>query len=144
MPSSKINIQSKSEFLEWYKIKIKLISSNNKPEAIDLSNTKPKDYKKTIWFKTGITLATGEAFDLYEKHKCEKGVFEKIIKELGFKKSDRPYLSETINDNPKSTDKNKNTFANKVKLQYLHKHLTENNMNFGTEFLKKYNEIEPD
>lgn len=45
LPSSKINLQSKSEFLEWYKIKIdllektKLISSNNEPNAIDLSNT---------------------------------------------------------------------------------------------------------
>jgi len=46
LPSSKINKQSKSEFLEWYKIKInglepiKVNSSNNETEVLDLSDTK--------------------------------------------------------------------------------------------------------
>jgi hypothetical protein len=104
--------------------------------------TNNKDYKDTIWFKTGIPLATGEAFDLYRKYKDDKGYFESICLELGFKKSDRPYFSETINDNPKATDTNKNTFANKGKLQKLHKHLAENQLPFGDEFLKKYNALE--
>ena len=103
--------------------------------------TKAKDYKNTIWFKTGILLANGEAFDLYKKYKNEKGYFIRICKELGFKESDRPYFSETINDNPKRSS-DKNTFADKGKLQKLYKHLKENGLEFGDEFLKKYNALE--
>ena len=33
----------------------------------DTTPTKVKDYKNTIWFTTGIPLATGEAFDLYSR-----------------------------------------------------------------------------
>jgi hypothetical protein len=97
--------------------------------------TKVKDYKDTIWFKTGIPLATGEAFDLYRKYKKDKGHFTKICLELGFKDSDRTYFSSTINDNV--TDKN--TFTSKDKLQKLHKYLFENGLQFGDEFLEKYN-----
>lgn len=104
--------------------------------------TKAKDYKDTIWFKTGIPLATGEAFELYRKYKNDKGYCKKICLELGFKETDRPYFSETINDQPRATDKNKNTFADKGKLQKLYNHLTENNMPFGAEFLKKYDALE--
>jgi hypothetical protein len=105
----------------------------------DASKTKKaKDYKDFIWFKTGLKLATGEAYDLYNKYKLDKGHFAKICFELGFKETDRTYFSSTINDN--ETDKN--TFTDKDKLQKLHKHLTENNLPFGTEFLEKYNQIE--
>lgn len=145
-------IKSWNKIINFLNETFKLISSNSEPEAIELSNTtqieniylgqptKAKDYKNFIWFKTGIPLATGEAFDLYRKYKKDKGHFTKICLELGFKDSDRTYFSSTINDNV--TDKN--TFTDKDKLQKLHKHLTENNMNFGTEFLKKHKEIEPD
>lgn len=104
--------------------------------------TKAKDYKCTIWFKTGIPLATGEAFKLYRKYKNDKGYYKKICLELGFKETDRPYFSETIIDQPRATDKNKNTFADKGKLQKLHNHLTENGLEFGAEFLEKYNALE--
>ena len=110
-------------------------------QRINSSSTQAKDYKKSIWFKTGIPLATGEAFDLYRKYKNDKGHFKKICLELGFKEGDRPYFSETING---TTDNDKNTFANKDKLQKLHKHLAENGLEFGTEFLIKFNAIEPE
>ena len=126
--------------------------------AIQLDNTstpkKVKDYKDTIWFTTGIKLATGEAFDLYEKYKNDKGHFTKICSELGFKESDRTFFSTTINDiKPKVVfdnkgkklpleKNNKNTFADKDKLQKLHKELTEKNLPFGAVFLEKYNQIE--
>lgn len=110
--------------------------------TVNINNTstikKADDYKDFIWFKTGIKLATGEAYDLYNKYKLDKGHFTKLCLELGFKESDRTYFSSTINDN--ETDKN--TFANKDKLQNLHKHLTENSLPFGAEFLEKYNQIE--
>jgi hypothetical protein len=102
------------------------------------TNDKLDNYKNTIWFKTGIKLATGEAYELYNKYKKDKGHFTKICLELGFKKTNRPYFSETINDN--STDKN--TFADNNKLQKLHDHLRENNLKFGAVFLAKYNQIE--
>lgn len=117
---------------------------NIKTEIIDLSDNvatkKVKDYKECIWFKTGVKMATGEAYALYNKYKLDKGHFIKICLELGFKETDRPYFSDTINDN----NSDKNTFANKDKLKKLHKHLTENGLTFGTEFLKKYNQIEPE
>ena len=120
-------------------IKILEIQSESTFNINDASKTKKaKDYKDFIWFKTGLKLATGEAYDLYNKYKLDKGHFAKICFELGFKETDRTYFSSTINDN--ETDKN--TFTDKNKLQKLHKHLTENNLPFGTEFLEKYNQIE--
>ncbi|MBC7525908.1 MAG: hypothetical protein H7239_15915 [Flavobacterium sp.] len=103
------------------------------------TNKKVKDYKKEIWFITGIPLATGEAYNLYYKYKEDKGHYTKICLELGFKESVRSFFSSTITDN-KNT--NNNTFANKDKIQKLHKHLTENHLPFGAEFLNKYNQIE--
>jgi hypothetical protein len=108
----------------------------------DSLNKKTKDYKQFVWFKTGIPLATGEAFHLYNKYKDNKGVYAKITKELGFKQTDRTYFSTTIGDFKKAKDSNKNTFACNHKLIKLHKHLVENNLPFGTKFLEKYNEIE--
>ena len=117
----------------------------NKQEVPILNNTsttkKYKDYKKENWFLTGIPLATGEAFDLYEKYKGDKGHFTKICLELGFKESDRTFFSTTINDSKKVISNN-NTFANSDKLKKLYKHLTENNLPFGAVFLEKYNQIE--
>lgn len=144
------------EYLQLYKV-----ANNNKqpkqPEATDLNTTsktkKPKDYKKHLWFTTGIPLATGEAFELHRKYKGVKGCFERICEDLKIVKG-RPYISTTLNDTkPKEVfNKNgiklpmrindKNTFADKDKLQKLHKELTEKNLPFGAEFLEKYNQIE--
>lgn len=149
------NRQSKTKFKEIIEnliieINNDYVAYNQKTEVTEIINTtstfdktKAKDYKNENWFKTGIPLATGEAFDLYRKHKNDKGVFEIINKILGFKKNDRTFFSSTINDN-QTVVNNNNTFAFKTKLQKLHKHLTENDMNFGAEFLIKYNEIEPE
>ena len=137
------DINLRGAFIKWYNITLNELEPKN--DAPELNNNtapkKVKDYKKFIWFKIGLTLATGGAFELYSKYKNDKGHFKKICLELGFKESDRPYFSETING---TTNNDKNIFAEKDKLQKLHKHLTENNMNFGTEFLRKYNQIEPE
>ncbi len=117
------------------------IELNDLSEATAIEkNRSTKDYKKYIWFKTGVKLATGEAYDLYEKYKSDKGHYTKICLELGFKKTDRTYFSTTIADTSKQSDKN--TFANKDKVQKLHSYLIENNLPIGTEFLKKYREFE--
>lgn len=120
-------------YYELLDLKEKIIDSLKPIEAI----TKQKDYKDMIWFRTGLKLATGEAYDLYRKYKNEKGHFVKVCEELGFNKTDRPYFSDTINDN----NSDKNTFANFDKLKKIHSYLTENNLNFGNEFLEKYNQI---
>lgn len=112
--------------------------NEREPQKTEITIPIAKDYKNTIWFKTGIKLATGEAFKLYSKYKLDKGHFTKICLELGFKKTDRPYFSDTINNNTSD----KNTFLSNDKLQKLHKHLTENNLPIGAEFLEKYNQIE--
>lgn len=152
------NYKVKANFIQSYVFDIRLYFEykelvnklNNKKESLKIGakpqqsenndlRAKPlKDYKNFIWFKTGILLATGQAYDLYNKYKKDKGHFTKISLELGFKDTDRPYFSSTINNNKND----KNTFDNKDKLQKLHKHLTENGLNFGAEFLKKYNQIE--
>ena len=116
---------------------VKLYSQDKETKNLGLTGNEVKDYQDKIWFKTGVKLATGEAFDLYDKYKLNRGHFTKICLELGFKQSDRPYFSATIQNN----DSDKNTFANKDKLQKLYKHLTENNLNFGTKFLEKYDRI---
>ena len=130
--------------IEIERLKSKTITKNNhiltesKVITEALTIKKANEYKDTIWFKTGLKLATGEAYDLYYKYKLDKGHFTKLCLELGFKVSDRTYFSSTINDN--ETDKN--TFTDKSKLQKLYKHLTENDLPLGTEFLEKYNQIE--
>jgi hypothetical protein len=125
--------------IEIERLKAKIHFKNNSINN-DFVEKEAKDYQETIWFKTGIKLATGEAYQLYNKYKFDKGHFTKINLELGFKPTDRPYFSDTINDN----DSDKNTFANKDKLKKLHQYIIDNNLNLGTEFLKKFNEIEPE
>jgi hypothetical protein len=132
------DINLRGAFIKWYNITLNELEPKN--DAPELNNNtapkKVKDYKKHIWFTTGIKLATGEAYDLYNKY--NKGHFKKICLELGFKETDRPYFSDTINENTGD----KNTFANPDKVKKLHQYLTENNLNCGAVFLSKYNQIE--
>lgn len=125
------------EYPYYKELESELYPEDKENENLGLKGNEVKDYQDKIWFKTGVKLATGEAFNLYDKYKLNRGHFSKICLELGFKESDRPYFSATIQNN----DSDKNTFANKDKLQKLYKHLTENNLNFGTKFLEKYNQI---
>jgi hypothetical protein len=129
---------NKRVYPEFYENLISLKEKNNPIYIEQPTNEKTKNYKNEIWFKTGITLATGEAFNLYTKYKNDKGHFTKLCLELGFKKTDRPYFSATLQNN----NGDKNTFASKDKLQKLHKHLTENELNFGVEFLIEYKKLE--
>lgn len=85
---------------------------NTKTE-IDLN----EKYTHTIWFKIGLTFATGQAQELYEKYKEERGHFTKIATQLGFKETDRPYISETINN---STVDNKNIYSSPEKLRKIY------------------------
>lgn len=123
-------------YIDFLKIKQTEIET----ETSDLSNkNKPKDITTQKWFKTGIALATSEAFQVY--HTIGANRPTEICRKTGVHESNKTYISATIND---SSDNDKNIFNSVKKLKALHKHLTNNNLPFGTNFLKKYNEIEPD
>lgn len=134
----------KLKFVEkWIKDKKENLKVTIQPEAIDLSDTtttekKVKDLTIQKWFKTGIALATGEAFEIYKKI---GNLPTEICRKIGVPESNKTYISATINNLP---NKDKNIFNSDDKLKALYKYITENNLKFGTDFLEKYNQIEPD
>lgn len=82
---------------------------------------KPED---TTWFKVGLTFATGKAQALLEKYKLGKGQFvkghfTKITEELGFKKTDKVYFSQTFNN---TTKDNKNIYSQSEKILQIFKY----------------------
>lgn len=92
-----------------------------------------KNFKDRIWFKVGLKFATGEAQNLYEKYKLEKGHFVKIALELGFKKSDRPYFSSSIGNSIRG---DKNIFSTNDKLLKIRDHCLSNKISICEDFLK--------
>lgn len=104
----------------------------------EIKNHTEKDLTTQKWFKTGIALATGEAFEIYRELGANNPT--EICRKIGVPTSNKTYVSATLTDK----DENKNLFSDPKKLKALHKHLTENNLHLGTEFLEKYNQIEPD
>lgn len=96
-----------------------------------------KEKKGEIAFLTGLKFATGEAQELYKKSKIS---FEKLAIDLGFKDTDRPYFSATLNNNKGIKNLYKNT---KVVIQ-IHDYCTKNNIVMCDEFLSNYNQIEPE
>lgn len=90
-----------------------------------------KNYKNFTWFKIGLKFATGEAHQLYNKYKNKKGHFKKITLELGFKETDRPFISETINN---TTQNNNNIYSNIKKMKKISTHCAENKINTCDKF----------
>jgi hypothetical protein len=89
-------------------------------------------------FKIGLKFATGEVQDLYENLKNGKGHFLKICLELDFKKTDRPYFSETINKNKSA----KNIYLNKKVMLLIKEHCVKNDITMCSSFLEEIEEIE--
>jgi hypothetical protein len=91
------------------------------------------------WFEAGLKLATGEAFEIYKENKNQKDYksFNEITKLLKINIKQRPYISDTINNN-----KHKNIFKDKKKMKILFDYISENNLKFGENFLDAYNKIE--
>ena len=104
-----------------------------KPE-IDLD----EKITRTTWFKIGITFATGQAQELYEEYKQEKGHFTKMAIKLGFKETDRPYFSETINN---STTGNKNLYSNPDKLKIIYAYCQVKNIEVCPDFIAQIESI---
>lgn len=95
--------------------------------------------KSKIWFKVGLFFAKGEAQELYEKYKSERGHFKKITLELGFKESDRPYFSETINN---TTVSDKNIYSDLTKMKKIRNHCKKNNILISEDFDKNFNALQ--
>jgi hypothetical protein len=127
------------------KIKIesieKLNEINKDTQNIDNTNKSKKDLSTQKWFKVGIALANGTAFEVYNKQKAKNNInFTEICRQIRVLESNKTYIIDTINNN----DSVKNLFSNKEKLEALHKYLTDNQLEFGKVFLEKYNQIERD
>ena len=115
--------------------------TNNEAKIINNINKSKKDFSTQKWFEVGIALATGKAFEIFKKQQSKRNTnYTEICRQIKVLTSNKTYIIDTINDN----DSVKNLFSNKEKLEALHKYLTDNQKEFGTEFLEKYNQIERD
>jgi hypothetical protein len=110
-----------------------------------IKKTTPKDepsdeaYKEYAWFKVGLFFANGKAQELYSKYKSEKGHFKTITLELGFKKTDRPHFSETINN---MTNHPKNIYRDFTKMKKIHDHCIYNKILVNEDFMIIYNALQ--
>lgn len=97
-----------------------------------------KPVEENAWFQIGLTFATGKAQELLEHYKIGKGQFvkghfTKITSDLGFKKSDRNYFSQTFND---TTKDNKNIYSQPDKLRVIYEYCQNNNIEVVEDFIK--------
>ncbi len=132
-----------SDFFYWDKELQNLknrLQRLNEPIQPEPKATVQKDYKEQTPFLVGMKFATGEAQELYKKYKGDKGQFKKICLELKFKATDRPYFSETINNNRGG----KNLYNNTKVFTEVYKYCIENQIPMCNDFIEKYNLIEPE
>lgn len=111
------------------------IISETDSRLISIKRSEEKLNEKFIshtWFKIGVNFATGKAQELYEKYKQDRGHFTKVATELGFKETDRPYISETINN---STWSNKNIYSSPEKIKKIYRYCQNNNIEVCSDFL---------
>lgn len=112
--------------------------SNEKKSVIIVSEDK-KGFKDFTWFKVGLLFAKGEVQKLYEKYKSKKGHYKKITLELGFKETDRPYFSETINN---TTSSNKNIYNDLTKMKKIQYYCQKNEIVICEDFDKNFNVLQ--
>ncbi len=128
---------------------IKNIENESKAEQ-EINNSETSISNKTkmeerIWFKVGILFAKGTPQKLYSKYKNEKSHFKKITLELGFKETDRPYFSQTINNSTKLTSNDdKNIYKKYDKMEQIYNYCTSNKINICPQFITQFNQIKPD
>ena len=111
----------------------------NKEDNLELFVTENIDFKEKTSFKIALKFATGEAQELYEKHKVDKGHFKIICLKLGFKETDRPYFSETL---PNTSNGNKNLFKNLGLIKQVVKHCNSEQIAMCKDFLDKVSNFE--
>lgn len=90
------------------------------------------------WFKIGLLLANGELTNI---HKNSNKNFSKttrvLVDKIGIKESDRPYISESINENKSS----KNIYKNKKYMETIFNYCTEKKIKITNDFKEKYNSL---
>lgn len=135
------NRQIHSKFKELIEELKKSISDNYNSNRSnnELNNTENIiQSKETVPFKVGVEFAKGTPQNLYEKYKKDKGHFLKICKELGFKDSDRPYFSQTLNDGKGD----KNIYSNFKNIQLVYKYCLAEKITICQDFSRKVKESE--
>ncbi|MEP2237467.1 MAG: hypothetical protein ABJI22_03835 [Maribacter sp.] len=129
-------------YLEYLKMKAfiepLLLNESHRSTTVAIVGDKP-NFENLTWFKVGILFANGKAEELYNKYKNEKGHFTKITLELGFKKTDRPYFSETINN---STNSTKNIYNSFSKIKKIHDHCVINKILIKEDFMRIFNALQ--
>ncbi|MDI5898397.1 hypothetical protein [Flavobacterium yafengii] len=123
-----------SEHIMFYKEVVFLKGKLKQLEA--LQKASEINNEKETTFLTGLKFATGEAQELYKKSKIS---FEKLAINLGFKNTDRPYFSATINNNRGI----KNLYNNPKVVIQIYNYCVENKTVMCEEFLSKHHQIEP-
>jgi hypothetical protein len=113
-------------------------------EKAEPDNQQQKVTKNTsgfIWFKIGVLFAKGKIQELYNLYKGDKGHFLKITKELGFKHTSRPYISETLNN---TTPSDKNLYSNKSKMLDIEKYCKKEGISICDDFQRQLDLIVSD
>jgi hypothetical protein len=93
-------------------------------ENLDSKNeSSDEEYKNTNWFIIGLLFANGEMDTLLKKYKSNG---TQIAKHLGNEKGFRPYITESIGSNIKTSKKN--IFSDRDKMQKIITHCEDNNI----------------
>jgi hypothetical protein len=126
-------------YFDFIKIKDFLNSKFNHNYPIEnyLKTNEPqqKDKTKQLWFNIGLSIANGKAQSEYNKNKNTS--FEKIATNLGFKKTDKTYFSNTL----QNTGEQKDIYSNIDKMNLLFDYCKKNEIEMCEIFINKYNEI---
>lgn len=105
----------------WYAIYIEVKNILSFIDGLITSNK--KDYKDEIWFKVGLLFANGEMEKFITEYKSN---CTQIAIKLGNEKGYRPYISESIGTNYKTSKKS--IFSNKFKIDKILLYCKENNI----------------
>ena len=107
-------------------------------DLLKTDNDKP--YKKQVWFKVGILLASGKMSEYYTDNSdgimCLKNSYTApiIAKELGDKKYEKVVLATLQNYGPDNTNANKNIFNSRDKMMKIIEHCEDNNITVISHF----------
>lgn len=92
---------------------------------------KPDAYKDHIWFKIGLMFANGKMQNLLEKFKNNATQIAKHLENESF----RPFISESIGINSKTSDKS--IFSNKDKMNKIITYCENNNIEVNNDFKRR-------
>lgn len=100
-----------------------------------------RDLNEFPWFKVGLKFATGEAYQLRDQYRIGpvkdgsfvRGYFDKITLDMGLKKTDRPWVSDTFNE--ASRQDSKNILADPIKVDAIYRFCIRKKISMCSKFL---------